>query len=220
MAKRLVRARQKIAQAGIAYRIRTAKELPARLVSVHAVLHLAFTTDHHSTDDTVMRAALCDEAIRLAGLVVDMVPDDPSATALLALFLLTDARRPGRLGPDGSLIPLAEQDRRRWDRVAVAEGVGLLRLYRLLADVYPSPAVQLNAAVACAEVDAPAAALAALDDVPDAARTHLYHAARADLLRRLGHDGEAAAALSVAVAEAPTEAERDHLRRQRAILAE
>ena len=257
MTKRLTRAKKKIAVAQIPFRIPDAGDLPGRLSGVGAVIHLVYTAGHSSGGGDPVRADLCDEAIRLGRLVAELLPDEPSALGLLALLLLTDARRDSRFDTAGDLVLLADQDRARWDHDAVAEGLRLLersldlsdgvadpyqlqaaiaachatapssadtdwveidRLYRLLAEVYPNPVVQLNAAVAGAEVDGPAAGLAALDEVDLAARSYLWHAARAEMFRRLQRTDEARAALDLAIDAAPTEAERRLLDRRAAAL--
>ena len=258
MAKRLTRAKRKIAVAQIPFRIPESDDLPGRLGGVCAVIHLVYTAGHSAGHgDDPVRADLCDEAIRLAHLVVDLLPDESSALGLLALLLLTDARRDGRHDADGELVLLADQDRSQWDDVRIAEGVAALtrsleqsdgvadpyqlqaaiavchatapsadqtdwreidRLYALLAEVYPNPVVHLNAAVARAEVDGPGAGLEALDRVDDPAQSYLWHAARAEMFRRLDRRDEALAALVTAAAEAPTDAERRLLDRRAAAL--
>ena len=127
MAKRLVRTKQKIKQAAIPYRIPNDDELPERLAGVCAVVYLVYTSGHHTIDDVIVRADLCEESIRLARLLVEALPDEPTAEALLALLLLTDARRPSRIAADGSLVPLAEQDRSRWNIASAHEGFALLQ---------------------------------------------------------------------------------------------
>ena len=257
MGKRLTRAKKKIAVAQIPFRIPDAPELPARLSGVSAVIHLVYTAGHSAGSGDPLRADLCDEALRLGRLVADLLPDEPSALGLLSLLLLTDARRASRFDGAGDVVLLADQDRSRWDREAVTEGLRLLdrslalsdgvadpyqlqaaiaachatartpadtdwaeidRLYRLLVDVYPNPVVEMNAAVARAEVDGPAAGLAVLDRVDPAARSHLWHAARAEMLRRLDRPDAAREALGRAVEMAPTDAERRLLRRRAAAL--
>jgi RNA polymerase sigma-70 factor, ECF subfamily len=127
MYQRLVRAKRKVKAAGIPYRVPADAELPERLGGVLHVLHLVFTEGHvATTGDELMRADLCAEAIRLARLVVELVPHDPEAHGLLALLLLTDARRPARTGSDGMPISLERQDRTRWDRDTIAEGTAVL----------------------------------------------------------------------------------------------
>ena len=127
MAARLTRAKGKIAAAGIPYRVPAAADLPARQAGVRAVVYLVFTEGHApARGEWVVRPALCAEAIRLGRLLRVLLPQDREVVALLALMLLTHARAPARTGPDGRLVPLAEQERARWDREAIAEGLALL----------------------------------------------------------------------------------------------
>lgn len=147
MAKRLVRAKQKIAAARIPYRVPDREDLPKRLSGVAAVIHLVYTAGHGSSGEDVLRTDLCDEAIRLARLLLDLVPHDPLPEALLALLLLTDARRPGRVDADGEVVPLADQDRSTWDEGKVEEGVALLARSLERTDGQADP-YQLQAAIA------------------------------------------------------------------------
>ena len=282
MAQRLVRAKGKIRDARIPYRIPREPDLPGRLAAVLAVLYLIFNEGYTaSTGDQLTRADLCAEAIRLGRLLARLMPDEPEVTGLLALMLLTESRRTARTAPDGSLVLMADQDRSRWDRGLIAEGQVLVRqclrrgqpgpyqiqaainavhadtvhgdrmpgdrgpgdttdrgagatdwgqilqLYDQLLAVAPSPVVALHRAVAVAEVDGPAAALALVDELgasagqgsgPSLAGYHLFHAIRADLLRRLGRTREAAAAYDEALARTANVTERDFLRHQQARL--
>ena len=253
MAKRLTRARQKVATARIPFRVPEPADLPERMAAVCAVIHLTFTAGHSAAGRETIRADLCDEAIRLARLVSSLHPGDATVEGLLALLLLSDARRSARVDGDGGLVALADQDRTTWDQDLVAEGLArldaslrasdgmadpyqlqaaiaachatapsyaatdwpeLVRLYGLLAEVHPSPAVVLNAAVPIAEVRGPRAALATLEEIAPDQRAYLWHAARADMLERLGEFDAARDAFATAVAGAPSLPERDHLRRR------
>ena len=258
MAQRLVRAKKKIATANIPYRVPAPPDLPDRLTAVLRVVYLVFREGYApSGGDDLVRAPLRDEAVRLARLVVELLPDEGEAIGLLGLLVLHDSRRATRVDDHGDLVVLADQDRARWDHDAVREGVGLaaralhrgrgpyalqagiaachaaapaaaktdwravVALYDELARVEPSPAVELNRAVAVAEVDGPEAGLALLDALTGTssgealARTsHLFHAARADLLRRLGRAEEAAEAYRDALARNPTAPERRFLIRR------
>jgi RNA polymerase sigma-70 factor, ECF subfamily len=126
MAKRLTRAKQKIARAHIPYRVPAAADLPERVAGVAATVYLIFNEGYASADDAVLRASLTDEAIRLGRLLARLMPDDPTVLGLLALMLLQDARRSTRLDADGEPVLLAHQDRSRWDRPLVAEGMRAL----------------------------------------------------------------------------------------------
>jgi RNA polymerase sigma-70 factor (ECF subfamily) len=256
MAQRLVRAKGKIRDARIPYRVPEPKELPARLGAVMVVIYLVFNEGYTaSSGDRLVRDDLCREAIRLGRLLVELVPDEPEAAGLLALMLLIDARRAARTTPDGALVLLAEQDRARWNRALIDEGQAIVRrclqvnrpgpyqiqaainavhsaapraedtdwrqivaLYDLHQSIAPSPIVQLNRAVALAEVEGAEAALADVDAL-DLHTQHRWHAIRADLLRRLDRRAEAAAAYDAAIALVANAAERAFLERMRELVS-
>lgn len=153
MYQRLVRAKRKVKAAGIPYRVPADDELPERLGGALHVLHLVYTEGHvATTGDTLVRADLCEEAIRLARLVVTLVPGAAEAHGLLALLLLTDARRPARVLADGTPVSLEDQDRSRWDRDAIAEGTAVID--HALGRGTPGP-FQVQAAVAALHAEAP-----------------------------------------------------------------
>jgi RNA polymerase sigma-70 factor (ECF subfamily) len=156
MAQRLVRAKRKIKQAGITFRVPPPTDLPGRLAAVLRVIYLVFTQGHRAASgDTLVRGDLCDQAIRLARAVAGLLPGEPEVTGLLALLLLTDARRGTRTGPDGELVLLGDQDRSRWDLSMIAEGEALAEA--ALRQGRPGP-YQLHAAIAACHATATAAA--------------------------------------------------------------
>ena len=259
LAQRIVRAKKKIRDAGIPYRIPPDSLLPERLDGVLAVLYLVFNEGYSATSgDALIRRDLCAEAIRLARLLADLMPEAAEARGLLALLLLQDSRRDARTAVDGRLVLLEDQDRSRWNAAEIAEGLGLVdggfralgpgarpgpyllqaaiaacharsrtpaetpwaeiaALYGVLASVAASPVVELNRAVAVAMADGPAAGLVLVEALgADGALTdyHLFHATRADLLRRLGRRADAAAAYERALGLVTNDAERSFLERR------
>jgi RNA polymerase sigma factor (sigma-70 family) len=230
IAQRLVRAKRKIRDARIPYRVPDAAELPARLGEVLSVLYLIFNEGYLAGGEVAERRELANDAAWLTSLLVRLMPDEPEALGLLALMELHLSRADARFGPDGSLVLLPDQDRRRWDRDRIGRAVATLRraermrrpgsyqlqaailaahatapqwertpwraivaLYDALHRLEPTPVVALNRALAVAEVEGPQTALALLDPLGERLeRYHLFHAARAELLRRTG-DAEAAA---------------------------
>lgn len=248
MAQRLTRVKRKIRDAGIPYRIPEADELPSRLSAALAVVYLIFNEGYSaSTGDSLIRTELCDEAIRLGRLLVELLPQESEVLGLLALMLLINARRDARTDDEGHFVNLSEQDRSLWSRDEIMEGQALLRiclqhnrpgmyqlqaainavhsdamhasetdwpqileLYDHLMAIAPSSIVALNRAVVVAEVNGIAEALKLVDAI-SVPRYHLYHAVRADLLRRLGHDADAALEYQSAIECCGNEKEREYL---------
>jgi RNA polymerase sigma-70 factor (ECF subfamily) len=155
MAKRLVRAKGKIAGARIPYRVPADHELPDRLPAVLGVVYLVFTEGHTaSSGDELVRVDLCDEALRLARLLRELLPDEPEVSGLLALLMLTDARRPTRVDGAGDLVLLADQDRSRWDHAAIDDAGALVAQALRRSAGSPGP-YQLQAAIAACHATSP-----------------------------------------------------------------
>jgi RNA polymerase sigma-70 factor (ECF subfamily) len=247
MAQRLVRAKGKIRDAGIPFRVPARQELGARVRTVLAAVYLIFNEGYAaSAGERLIRDPLCAEAIRLARLLVELLPEEPETLGLLALLLLLDSRRPARVGPEGELVPLREQDAGLWNVEEIAEGQALVcrclqrnqpgpyqiqaainavhsegaptdwrqivQLYDQLLAFDDSAVVALNRAVAVAEVEGPEVGLRIVEGLPMQGY-YLYHAIRAELLRRL--DRDARPAYDAAIALTQNEAERAFLRRRR-----
>jgi RNA polymerase sigma-70 factor (ECF subfamily) len=251
LAQRISRAKAKISAAGIPYRVPDAADLPARLRSVLAVVYLLFNEGCSATaGPALQRRDLVEEALRLGRLLRELLPDDMEVAGLLALMLLTDARRFARTDAAGGLVRLAEQDRGAWDRANIAEGQALLReclkrnrpgpyqlqaainavhcdahaaadtdwrqilqLYDQLMALAPNPVVAMNRAVALAELEGAEKALMLVEEL-GLERYHLWHAVRADLLRRVSRWAEASAAYEKALSICENEAEKRFLERR------
>jgi len=252
MAKRLVRAKHKIAHARIPYRVPPAGALPQRVPGVLAVLYLVFNEGYSaSAGDELIRRDLCDRAVALAQVLAELLPEEPEAKGLLALMLFHRARQAARVNDSGDLVTLEDQDRTRWEQADIALGrrhledafaarrpgqyqiqaaiagchaaaptaqatdwPRIARLYQLLADMTGSPVIELNRAVAVAMADGPAAGLALLQRLEAGgalAGYYLLAATRADFLRRLGRNDEAASAYEEAAVLAGTGPERRFL---------
>ena len=255
MAARVTRAKKKISAARIPYRVPGESELPDRLDAVLTVVHLLYTTGHTApAGPDLVRADLVERAIGLARMLHALMPDEREVSGLLALILLTDARRATRADASGRLLLLEEQDRSCWDRDVIAQGAALVReslrggrpgrfvlqaaiaalhaqapsyaetdwpqivgLYDVLLRVWSSPVVALNRAVAVAMAQGPAAGLAQIGELEADGRLAGYRylpAAKADLLRRLGNQAEAARAYRDALELSDNDAEREFLARR------
>ena len=259
MGQRITRAKAKIKAARIPYRVPSAEDLEARVSGVLAVLFLVFNEGYLATGPQTepVRHDLTAEATRLTRLIRALLPGDGEVAGLLALMLMTEARRAARFPASGELVTLAEQDRGAWDTALIAEGHRLVRerlaaaaageppgryqilaaisavhtsarhvgatdwsqviaLYDQLVRLDPSPVIALNRAIAVGELDGPEVALAAVDRLGDSlAGYHVYHATRADLLRRLGRSDEARAAYGTAIELTGNTAEAAYLTRRR-----
>jgi len=255
LAQRLVRAKRKIQDAHISYEVPPAHLLAERLASVQAVIYLVFNEGYTATaGDGLIRPELCAEAIRLGRTLCELMPQDAESAGLLALMLLHDSRREVRVNNGGELVPLDEQDRSRWNREPIREGVGLLEktlrlgrigpyqlqaaiaalhataptaaqtdwrqiaaLYRELSRIQPTAVVALNQAVAVALGEGLETGLGMIDELGssgDLDSYYLFHAARADILRRLGRSAEAAEAYRRALGFTANAVERRYLRRR------
>jgi RNA polymerase sigma factor (sigma-70 family) len=229
VAQRIARAKRKITDAGIPYRVPGDDELAARLTEVLTVIYLLFNEGYLSTAGPAQSRDLADDAEWLAGLLHQLMPTEPEVMGLLALIRLHRARTAARFDPDGGLVLLQHQDRSLWDRAAIADATRLLvraarqrrtgpyqlqaaivachaeaehwqdtdweqivLLYDMLLHLAPSPVTRLHRAIAVRYASGPRAALTELDALGGELRDyHLYHATRAELLRRLGRPGQA-----------------------------
>jgi RNA polymerase sigma-70 factor, ECF subfamily len=259
LAQRLVRARNKIRVAGIPYEVPSLEVLGERLVAVQSVIYLIFNEGYSATaGDGLVRRDLCAEAIRLARVLCELLPNEPENLGLLALMLLQDSRREARINEDGELVTLEAQDRLRWDRYEIDEGLRLVEtalrlqrvgnyqlqaavaavhseaksagetdwpqivgLYTELVRINASPIVALNHAAAVAMSEGLEEGLSLIDEAGASGKLgqyYLFHAARADLLRRLNRLEEAGAAYKTAISLTSNQVEQQYLRRRLAEL--
>jgi RNA polymerase sigma-70 factor (ECF subfamily) len=255
VAQRIVRAKRKIEEAGIPYEVPSPDRLPERLASVQAVIYLIFNEGYiATTGNQLIRTDLCGEAIRLARVLCQLLPDEPENLGLLALMLLHDSRRDARVNQAGELVPLEEQDRSLWHRGQIYEGLQLVEqalrkravgpfqlqaaiaavhaeartpgetdwrqiaaLYEELGRRHPSSVVSLNHAVAIAMSEGLERGLTLIDQLGSMAELesyYLYHAARADILRRLRRQDEAVREYRRAIDLTTNTVEQQYLRRR------
>jgi RNA polymerase sigma-70 factor (ECF subfamily) len=253
IAQRIVRAKRKIVEANIPYRLPAERDMAERLAEVLAVLYLMFNEGYLATaGEQATRRDLAEDAAWLAGLMVRLMPDEPEALGLLALMRLHLARADARFDGAGNLVLLQDQDRGRWDQERIGSAIVLLQraaalhrsgqyqllaaiaachaeartwaetdwrqivaLYDALLDLFPSPVVELNRGIARRYLDGAAAALADVDRLAEGLDNYyLFHATRAELLRDLGRETDARAALQRALQMTANPAERALLQRR------
>lgn len=258
LAQRLVRAKRKIAEAGVSFELPPPELWPERVEAVLSTLEIAYSRAHEDASGTAVRAHFAAEVLHLTTILAQLLPGETDAHALAALVRYSEARRPARVGPDGIMVPLSEQDPRLWARQRVAEADALLAraaqlgpptarllqaelqrtwcarrtladpppwpevlaIYDRLAELRDDPFVSINRAVAVAEVQGPDAGLQELARLDDAKLAGFapYHAVRADLLARVGRQGDAREAYETVLALEPPPAEERWIRRQLAML--
>lgn len=259
LAQRIVRAKRKIAEAGVAFEVPGPEAWPERLSAVLSTLEVAYAKAHEDAAGAGAHAGYAREMLTLTAVLAELLPREPECLGFAALVRYAEARRPARLDEGGAMVPLSEQDPALWRRPLIDEAEALLHraarlrrpgarqvqaaihavwcarrsleepapwpevlaLYGVLLTYRGDAVVRLNRAVALAEVQGPAAALAAVDDLDPAVFKDFgpFHAVRADMLARLGREREAREAYDRALALDPTPAERMWLERRRALLA-